>query len=138
MGLELGGSSAVEELLLLKQEKLVLLLLEQNGFPFQEPLWIAFDLVIGYLLGDARLVGSVRPLLQLFLIGLLVKPVHFTHLLDLIQVHNEATLVRMVFLDALAAKYREVVGAIEVLHALIVLIAQQAVDALFVLKVNIP
>jgi hypothetical protein len=73
----------------------------------------------------------------LLFIGLLVEPVHFSHLLDLVQVHDETPLVGVIFLDALSAEHRKVVGAIKVLDSLVVLVAQQAVDALLVLEVNV-
>jgi len=43
----------------------------------------------------------------------------------------------VVLLDALSAKHSQVVRAVEVLHSLVVLVAQQTVDAVFIFKVDI-
>lgn len=55
------------------------------------------------------MVCPVSPLLKLLLIRLLIEPVHFTHLLDFVEVNYEAPLVGMVLFDAFSAEHREVV-----------------------------
>lgn len=117
---------------------LLLLFLQKRCLAFEEPLGISLDLFWRNLLGDATLVGPIRSLLQLLLIHLLVEPVHLAHLFNFIEIDDEAAFVSMVLLDALAAEHSEVVGAVKVLHALVVLVAQQAVDALLVFEVDVP
>ena len=46
------------------------------------------------------------------------------HALDLIEIDNEARVIRVMNPDALAAEYSEVIGAVEVLDALGMLLAQ--------------
>ena len=43
----------------------------------------------------------------------------------------------MVLLNALSAKNGKVVGAVKVLHSLVVFVAQKAIDALFVFKIDV-
>ena len=62
---------------------------------------------------------------------------HLPHLLDLVEVDDEASLIRVVFLDALAAEDSPVVTTVEVLHALVMLLAEEAVDTLLVLEVDV-
>lgn len=62
---------------------------------------------------------------------------HLAHLLNLVKIYDEASLLVVVLFDALSAKHRVVVGAVEVLHSLLVHIAKEAVDAFFVFKVNV-
>jgi len=75
----------------------------------EEPLRITLDLVRCDLLSDTALIGVVLALLELLLVHLLVKSMHFAHLLDLVQIDNEAPLVSVVLLDALAAEHRQMV-----------------------------
>ena len=58
---------------------------------------------------------------------------HLPHFLNLIQVHNKARLIGVVFLDALSAKDCRVHRAVEVLHALGVLLAQLFAEGFFIL-----
>ena len=83
------------------------------------------------------LVGFIFPHLQLSLVQLRILPVHFAHLLDLIKIHDEALLISVVLLYAFSAKYRQMVGAIEMLHSLVMLIAQKTVDTLIIFKIDI-
>lgn len=62
---------------------------------------------------------------------------HFTHLFDFIEVHDEAPLISMVFLDAFSTENGQVIGAIEVLDSLIMLVAEKAINNLFIFKVDI-
>ena len=62
---------------------------------------------------------------------------HFPHFLNLIQVHNEAALVRMVLLDAFTAEYGQMVRAVEVLHSLVMLLANQAINTLLIFKIYV-
>ena len=62
---------------------------------------------------------------------------HFTHFLNLIQVHDKARLIGVVFLDALSTKYSQVVRAVEVLHPLVVSLAYQTVNAILILEIYI-
>ena len=62
---------------------------------------------------------------------------HLPHLLDLIQVYNEAALVRVVFLDALSTKYSQMVGAIEMLNSLIMLVTKEAFNYTVIFEINI-
>ena len=63
---------------------------------------------------------------------------HLSHLLYFVEIHNKTSLVGMVLLDALSAEYCEVVGAIEMLHPLIVLLTQEEIDDFFVFEVDVP
>ena len=63
---------------------------------------------------------------------------HLSHLLYLVEVNDETALIRVVFLDALAAKDGQVIGAIKMLHTLIVFFTNKAVDALLIFKVDVP
>jgi len=62
---------------------------------------------------------------------------HLSHLLDLIEVHNETALICMVLLDALSAEHCKMIRTVEMLHPLIMLITKQTVDTIFILKVYI-
>jgi len=55
------------------------------------------------------------------------------HALDLIEIDDEACVVRVMNPDALAAEYSEVIGAIEVLDSLWVLLAQLLSEGILVL-----
>jgi len=63
--------------------------------------------------------------------------VHFSHFFNLIQVDYETAFIGVVLLDAFPAEDGQVVGTVEVLDALVMLVAKQAVDALLVLKVDV-
>ena len=94
-------------------------------------------LVISDFLGDAALPRLIFPLIELLLIHLLVESVHFAHLFEFIQVDYEASFIGVVLLDAFAAKNGEVVGAVEVLDSLVMLLTEQTVNALLVLKIDV-
>jgi hypothetical protein len=130
---------SVEKLLLLHHQivLLLLLLLKQEFLSLEEPLWVAFYLVRRDLLRNARLICPVFPLVELFLVLLLIQSVHLSHFFNFVQVNNKASLVGMVFLNAFSAEDCQMVGAVEVLHSLVVLVAKQTVDALFILKIDI-
>ena len=119
----------------------MLLLLSLLGylgrFPLLKPLRITLHLVVSNLLSDAALPRLVFPLFELLLVHLLVESVHFAHLLDFVQVHNEASLVGMVLLDAFTTENGEVVRAVEVLDPLVMLLAQQTVDTIFILEIDV-
>jgi hypothetical protein len=83
------SSSCCHQLLLLHLEKnellLLLLLSDEHGiFSFQEPFGITFHLVLCNLLSYITHASFILPFAQLLLIGLLVKPVHFSHLFDFV------------------------------------------------------
>ena len=61
------------------------------------------------------------------------------HALDLVEIDDEALLFTVVLLDALAAEDRIVVGAVEMAHALLVLLAQLFLQGVlvFILEVKI-
>jgi len=63
---------------------------------------------------------------------------HLPHLFNFIEVYHEAPLVGMVLFDALSTEDSQVIGAVEVLYSLVVLLAQEALDAFFIFKVNVP
>ena len=83
---------------------LLRLLSHQGRLPLLKPLWVTLHLVISNLLSDAALPRLVFSLFELLLVHLLVESVHFAHLLDFVQVHHEAALIRVVLLDAFSAK----------------------------------
>jgi len=60
------------------------------------------------------------------------------HALDLIQIHHETLLVRVKLLNAFAAENGGVVGAVEMLHAVWVLLAQLFIKAflVFIFKIE--
>ena len=127
-------------LLLLQHHQLLLLLLLLHKHllsSLKEPLGIANDLVSGNGLCDATLVGIVFSLLQLTFVHLLIHAMHFSHLLYLVEVDNETALISVVLLNTLPTEHSEMIGAVEVLHSLIMLVTQQAVDAIFILEVDI-
>mgnify|MGYP000182749724 CR=1 FL=1 len=114
---------------------LSLLELVQLLLAAHKPLTIAIQIGFRYALINAFYVGLVLSLVELLLVLVHVALVHLTHFLDFIQVYNEAALVRVVLLDALAAKHRIMIGTIEVLHALFMPLAEQALDAILVFEV---
>lgn len=126
---------------MLEKQKLLfllqLLLVDQSSLSFKEPLGISLNLVGRDLLRDTALIGVVLPLLELLLVHLLVEPVHFAHLLDLVQVHHEAPLVSVILFDALSTEDGQVIGAVEVLDPLVMPVAKQAVDTLLIFKVYV-
>lgn len=127
-------------LLLLKHHQLLLLfllLLKHQLSSLEEPLGVTHDLIGSNCLSDTTLVGIILSLFQLTFVHLLIHSMHFPHLLDLIQVDNETALISVVLLDALPTENSEMVGAVEVLHSLIMLVAQETIDAVFVFKVDI-
>jgi hypothetical protein len=60
-----------------------------------------------------------------------------SHLLDLVQVYHEALLVCVLLLDALSAEDGEMVGAVEVLHSLLVVVANFGLQILFILFIEL-
>ena len=70
-----------------------------------EPLRITVEMRFGQRLVDAFDIGLILPLVELLLITVHVAFVHLAHFLDFVQVNDKASLIRMVFLDALAAKH---------------------------------
>lgn len=62
---------------------------------------------------------------------------HLAHFFDLIEVHDEAGLVRVIIFDTFTAEDGHVIRTIEVLHALIVPLAEQALDTLFIFEVDV-
>ena len=62
---------------------------------------------------------------------------HFPHLLNFVKVDNEAALVCVILLDALATEHRPMVRAIEMLYTLLVSLAYQAIDAFLVLEIYV-
>jgi hypothetical protein len=122
-------------LLLLQGLALFSLLLKQLS-SLEEPLGLGGGR-LGKGLGNATDVGVVLALEELLLVELDVLLVHLPHFLDFVQVHHEAALVSVGFLDALATKDSQVVGAVEVLHALVVAVAEQALNTLLVFEVHV-
>jgi hypothetical protein len=84
--------------------------------------WI---LVSNWRMGlSARLRGSIGAVLQLGSVEVVVLLLEFTHLLNLVQVDHIAGVQVVQVLDALSAEDGRVLAAIEVLDALVVLVAQ--------------
>jgi hypothetical protein len=136
--LGLGNLLLVIELLeLLLLEVLESLLFFQHLLAFQEPLGLALDLGLWQLESGPAEVHLVFAGLKLLFIHGDVCFVELAHLLDLIEVHHEALLIGVVFLDALPAEDRVVIGAVEVLHPVVVTFADQTLDALLVLEVDV-
>ena len=90
-----------------------------------------------YCLGDATLVCIIFPLLQLALIHLLIHSMHLAHFLDLIQVDHEALFICMILPYTLSAEDCQVIRAIKVLHPLIMLVTEQAINTIFILEINV-
>ena len=128
-------------LLLLDQEHLSLFLLSLLGYlsclSLLEPLGVTLHLVICNFLGDTALTRLIFPLFELLLVHLLVESVHFAHLFYLIQVHDETSLICMVFLDAFAAKDCQVIGAVKMLNSLFMLFTEQTIDTLLILEIDV-
>ena len=114
-----------------------LLLFDEPVLSFKEPLVVAGHLGFWRVKRHVLQVSTVLSNLQLLRIHKLVLAVHLAHLLNLVQVDNEATFIRVVLFNALTAEDGPVVGAVKVLDALIVPLAEKAVDALFVFEVDI-
>lgn len=96
-------------LLLLEHHKLMLLLLLvldllEHLAAFQKPLGVAIDLTDKDFLLGVALGGLVFSLVKLFLVHLLVHPMHFSHLFNFVEVNHKAAFVSMVFLDAFPAE----------------------------------
>ena len=81
---------------------------------------------------------AVLPHLELLLVEKLILLVHLPHLLYFVKIDYKAAFVRMVFLNALSAENGEVVRAVKVLDPLVVLFANQAIQAFLVLEVDVP
>lgn len=105
--------------------------------PADEPFRVANHLGWWYLLRNTSLIGIILPFLELLTVLLVVHSVQFPHLFDLVEVDNEALLVSVVLLDAFPAEDGQVVRAVEMLDSLVVLVAEQALDAVLVLKVQV-
>ena len=99
-----SGLSLKLFLLLLKQKQLLLLLFLLLRSSFLKPLRISFDAIKRNFLGNTALISIVFPLLELLFIHLLIKSMHLSHFLDLIEVHDKAPFICVVFLDALPTK----------------------------------
>jgi len=75
-------------------------------------------------------LGKLLLLLSVLLVSLLglllvlsdILPLQLPHALDLVQVNHEALIVRMELLYTLSAEYSQMVGAVEMLHSLLVLL----------------
>ena len=89
-------------------------------------------------MGDASLVGVILPFLQLLPVLLVVHSVQLSHFLYFVQVHHEALLIRVVLFDALSTEDGQVIRAIEMLNSLIVLVAEEALNAILIFKVQVP
>ena len=129
-------------LLCLGEEDLLLrglgcLLLVEHLLPLKEPLVVASHLGLGRVKCCVSEVGAVLSNAELLRIHELVLAMHLAHFLNLVKVDDEAPLIRVVLLDAFAAEHGEMVRAVEVLDALIVFLAEQAVDAFLVFEVDI-
>lgn len=89
-------------------------------------------------LGNKSYISIVLPLVQLLLVHIQILPMHLSHFFDLVQVNNEAPFISVVLLYAFSAENCQVVGAIKVLHPLVVFVAEEALDAALVLVVDVP
>ena len=140
--LRLSGHALLElllcSLLLLKVQLLLSdLPLMQECSALQEPLGVASDLTLRYFKCGIAHVRLVLAFIELLVVHILVHAVHLTHFFDLIKVHYEAALVRVILFDAFAAEDGLMIRTIEVLHALIVPLTEQALDTLFIFKVDV-
>ena len=77
------------------------------------------------------------PLPGLLLVLDYVLFLQLPHPLDLIQVHHEALVVRVVLLDALPAEHCQVVRTVEVLDPLLVLVAHLLLQSVLVILVQV-
>ena len=107
------------------------------GSPLLEPFRISLNTIQRNLLTYATLISIILPLFELFLIHLLVKPMHLSHFLDLEEIHHEAPLICMILLDALSTENGQMVRAVKVLHSLVMLITQEALCTIFILEVYV-
>ena len=60
-----------------------------------------------------------------------------SHLLYFIEVNDKALLVGVILLDTLPAKHSHVIGAVKVLHSLVMFITEQRLYTVLVLEVQI-
>jgi len=60
-----------------------------------------------------------------------------SHFLNLVKIHNKAFLVCMILFNALSTEYCEMIRAVEMLYPLIVLVAKEALDAVFIFEIQI-
>lgn len=88
---------------------LLLLLGKYEVSSLQKPLGVSLNLVWRDFLRHARLIRSICPFFQLVLVGLLVKPMHFPHFLNLVQINHETAFVGVVFLDTLSTEYCQMI-----------------------------
>ena len=116
---------------------LSLLLLLKNGLSLEEPLRIALNLGLRWIEGCIAHTSAILSNVQLLRILTHVLPMHLPHLFNLIQINDKAPLIGVVLLNALPAEDRLVVRAVEVLHSLVVFLAEEAIDAFFVLEIDI-
>ena len=97
-------------LLSLGEEDLLLrglgsLLLVEHLLPLKEPLVVASHLGLGRVKCCVSEVGAILSYPKLLGIHNLVLAMHLAHFLDLVQVDDEAPLVRVVLLNAFAAEH---------------------------------
>ena len=88
-------------------------------------------------MGYAGLVGVILPFFQLLPVLLVVHPVQLSHFLYFVQVHHETLLIRVVLFDALSTEDGQVIRAIEMLNSLVVLVAEEALDAILIFEVQV-
>ena len=68
-----------------------------------------------------RVGGAILATIKLALVLIIILLLEFAHLLDLVEIYNEASVEIMEILYALATENRRVLAAIEVLDTLFVL-----------------
>jgi len=113
------------------------LLLKHFLSSLEKPLWISNYLISSNFLSDTAMVGIIFSLLKLLLIHLLIQPMHLSHFFDFIKINNKASFISMVFFNAFSAKHCQMIRTVKVLYPLIMLITQQAVNHIFIFKINV-
>jgi len=83
------------------------------------------------------MICIILPFFQLLTIFFIIHAMKLSHFLNLVKIHNKAFLVCMVLFNALSTEYCEMIRAVEMLYPLIVLVAKEALDAVFIFKIQI-
>ena len=99
-------------------------MLNEQLFSLDEPFRISVYFALSNLHIDHADSCVIFSLVKLLLVHLLVHPVHFPHLLNFVKVNNETPFIGMVLFDAFSAEHCQMIGAVKVLHSLIVSLTQ--------------
>ena len=109
----------------------------EHDFSLEIPLRIALNLNLWWIECHITHISAILSSVKLLRIQGHVLAMHLAHFLNLVKVNHKASFIGVVLLDAFSTKDGLVVRAIEVLHSLLVLLAEQTVDAFLIVVVNV-